>query len=87
MILTGIFTILGAYCAFLARWEQWSSVLLALLGGGILGVGVFPGNIPVLHPLFAMFTFLIGGIAAVVSARGLYGPFRFISVVLGVITL
>lgn len=87
MILTGILTLLGAYCAYQARWERWSSGLLALLGAGILGVGVFPGNVPFLHPLFALFTFLIGGIAAVSSARGLYGPYRYISVVLGAITL
>ena len=87
MILTGILTILGAYTAYRAEWERWSSVLLALLGAGILGVGVFPGNVPVLHPLFAMFTFIIGGIAAVLSARGLYGPYRYISIVLGSITL
>ena len=87
MILTGIFTILGAYAAYRAGWERWSSVLLALLGVGILGVGVFPGNVAVLHPLFAMFTFIIGGIAAVFSVRGLYGPYRYISVVLGSITL
>jgi len=87
MILTGILTILGAYCAYQGHWERWSSGLLALLGAGILGVGVFPGNVPVMHPAFAMFTFLIGGIAAVFSARGLYGPYRYISVVLGAITL
>ncbi len=87
MILTGIFTILGAYAAYRAGWERWCSVLLALLGVGILGVGVFPGNVAVLHPLFAMFTFIIGGIAAVLSVRGLYGPYRYISVVLGAITL
>ena len=45
MILTGILTILGAYTAYRAGWERWSSVLLALLGVGILGVGVFPGNV------------------------------------------
>ena len=87
MIVTGILTILGAYTAYRAKWEQWSSVLLALLGIGILGVGVFPGNVPVLHPVFALFTFVIGGIAAVLSSRGLYGPYRYISIVLGSITL
>jgi hypothetical membrane protein len=87
MILAGIFTILGAYFAYQAQWERWSSVLLGLLGAGILGVGVFPGNVPFLHPVFALFTFLIGGIAAVFSARGLHGPYRNISVVLGAITL
>jgi hypothetical membrane protein len=87
MILTGLLTIAGACLAYRSKWERWSSVLLALLGVGILGVGVFPGNVPLLHPVFAMFTFIVGGIAAVLSARGLSGPFRYISVLLGGITL
>jgi hypothetical membrane protein len=87
MILTGILTIAGAFFAFRAGWERWSSVLLALLGAGILGVGVFPGNVAILHPLCALFTFIVGGIAAVLSARGLCGPYRYISLFLGGITL
>ncbi|HOH81173.1 MAG TPA: DUF998 domain-containing protein, partial [Methanoregulaceae archaeon] len=87
MILAGILIITGAYCASRSGWERWSSLLLGLLGVGILGVGIFPGNVAVLHPLFAMFTFVIGGIAAVLSSRGLPGPYRYLSVILGAITL
>ena len=87
MILTGILIITGAYFTYRSGWEGWSSLLLGLLGVGILGVGIFPGNVAILHPLFAMFTFVIGGIAAVLSARGFSGPYRYLSVILGAITL
>jgi len=87
MILTGILVLAGAFFAYRAGWELWSSLLLALVGTGILGVGIFPGNVGTLHGLSAMLTFIGGGIAAVMSARSLYGPFRFIAVLLGCITL
>jgi hypothetical membrane protein len=87
MILTGILVIAGAFFAYRAGWERWSSLLLALVGTGILGVGIFPGNVGTLHGLSATLTFIGGGIAAVMSARALCGPFRFIAVLLGCITL
>lgn len=87
MIATGSMVILGAYAASRSGSPRWWSVLLGLLGAGILGVGVFPGNVPVLHPLFAMFTFVIGGIAAVSSSKALSGPYRYCSMMLGGITL
>lgn len=87
MILTGILVLAGAFFAHHAGWERWSSLLLALVGTGILGVGIFPGNVGTLHGLSAMLTFIGGGIAAVMSARALVGPFRFIALLLGCITL
>lgn len=87
MMATGLMVILGSYAAFRAGWAGWSSVLLGLLGAGILGVGIFPGNVPLLHPLFAMFTFIIGGIAAVSCSKALSGPYRYCSILLGGITL
>ena len=87
MILTGILVITGAFFAHRAGWERWSSLLLALVGLGILGVGIFPGNVGTLHGLSAMLTFIGGGIAAVMSSRALLGPFRFIAVLLGCVTL
>lgn len=87
MVFAGILTMIGAYSAFRSMWDRYSSLLIGLLGAGILGVGIFPGNVAILHPLLAMFTFIIGGIAAVLSFRALCGPYRLISVILGGITL
>jgi hypothetical membrane protein len=87
MIVTGIMILLGAGFTYRAQWENWSSVPLALFGSGILGVGIFPGNVPILHPVFALFTFVSGGIAAILSAKGLSGPYRYISLLLGSLSL
>ena len=57
------------------------------VGVGALGVGVFPGNTGGIHALFAMLTFVGGGLAAIVTARVTHPPFRYLSVALGVISL
>lgn len=87
MILTGILVLTGVFFAYRAGWDRGASLLLALVGMGILGVGIFPGNVGTLHGLSAMLTFIGGGIAAVFSARALLGPFRYIALLLGCITL
>ncbi len=52
-----------------------------------VGVGIFPGNTGGIHGLFAMLTFIGGGIAAIVTARVTQPPFRFLSALLGIIAL
>jgi hypothetical membrane protein len=87
MILTGAMIIIGAY--FVHRtFKRWAAtVSLALLGTGVLGVGIFPGYVPLWHPIFALLAFVSGGIAAVMAYRVTAPPFRYVSVVLGAITL
>lgn len=87
MIATGILTLAGAFFAHRAGWDRWSALLLGITGAGILGVGIFPGNVRLWHGLCAMITFVAGGIAAVVSSRAVAGPFRYLAALLGCITL
>ncbi|MGZ8613326.1 MAG: DUF998 domain-containing protein [Actinomycetota bacterium] len=63
------------------------SIALALFGIGVVGVGVFPGNVAGWHPLFAMLAFVAGGVAAIMSRKLLMGPMRAIAVTLGTIAL
>jgi hypothetical membrane protein len=63
------------------------TITVGLLGLGVLGVGVFPGNYATLHPIFALMAFLSGGIAALVSARSQPRPLSVISALLGAISL
>ena len=58
-----------------------------LLGTGVLGVGIFPGNNAFLHPLFALCAFLSGGLAQLASVRVVPSPFRYLFGVLGLTTL
>ena len=73
MLVTGPMIIIGAY--------------LALLGIGVLGVGIFPGYVPFMHPSLALTAFVSGGVAAIMASKVAGPPFRYISIVLGVATL
>lgn len=87
MLLTGAMIIIAAF--FVQRaYKRWAATVpLGLLGIGILGVGIFPGYVPVLHPIFALMAFVSGGVAAVMAYKVTAPPFRYISVGLGAITL
>ncbi|MDD1775148.1 MAG: DUF998 domain-containing protein [Methanobacterium sp.] len=87
MILTGILILAGTF--FLVRYNKnkIAMVLFGLLGLGVLGVGIFPGNIHPQHPLFAMLTFISGGLAAIYSYRLINSTFKFLALILGLITL
>ncbi|MGE3075452.1 MAG: DUF998 domain-containing protein [Dehalococcoidia bacterium] len=60
---------------------------IGLLGLGVFGVGVFPGNIAPFHGLFAMLAFVSGGLAGLFAGTALQGPFRHVSFVLGSVAL
>ena len=87
MLVAGSMVIIGAYFVHRAFGKWGTTIPLALFGIGALGVGIFPGNVPVMHPMFAMVAFFSGGVAAVLAYKVAAAPFRHISVVLGVISL
>jgi hypothetical membrane protein len=64
----------------LSAWE-------GLLGIGVLGVGIFPGNIHPWHPIFADTAFLAGGLAVLLSSRVTPQPVRTIFAVMGAVSL
>ncbi|HEX5848208.1 MAG TPA: DUF998 domain-containing protein [Rubrobacter sp.] len=87
MILAGAMIIVGSLFVYRAT-ERWGATIpLALLGTGVLGVGIFPGHVPVWHPIFALLAFVAGGVAAVMAYEVATPPFRYVSATLGVITL
>lgn len=80
--------ILGS--AWLLRREKRpakSWVTVGLLGAGVFGVGVVPGNIAPFHGLFAMLAFVAGGLAGILVAPSLPTPARELSYALGVVAL
>ncbi len=67
---------------------------IAALGVCALLVGVFPGTVeggePTssgVHPIAALLTFAIGGVTAILGGVRTRPPFRYLSILLGVITL
>ena len=87
MIVVGLAVIAAAVLAHrgLGRWVL--TVPLGLLGIGALGVGLFPGTTGTPHALAAMVTFVAGGLACVAGGVVTAGPFRWLSVALGSISL
>jgi hypothetical protein len=70
MLVTGAMIILGAYFTHQALHRRAVTIPTGLLGIGVLGVGIFPGNIHPWHPIFAYTAFLAGGLAVLLSYQG-----------------
>ena len=87
MIISGILILFATYFLFRYYNDRIALVLMGLLGLGALGVGIFPGNINPQHPIFAMTTFISGGLSAIYSFRLIKSPLRVIAVIFGVICL
>jgi hypothetical membrane protein len=79
MVVAGLLVVVAAV---LSR----RSITTLLLGLGILGVGVFPGNTSP-HPYFALLAFAAGGCAGIASARAAPPPLRYVLAGLGTIAL
>jgi hypothetical membrane protein len=87
MIVTGLLVLAGSWFVHRAFRRRSVTIPLALLGVGALGVGLFPGYTGAPHALFAMLTFVAGGIAALTGSRVTTAPFRFLSILLGAVSL
>ncbi len=90
IFLAGMLFALGAY-PFLFRGSpgrRWFTVLYLLAGAGAMGTGVFNENaFPIPHQIVSFMAFVVGGIVAIVSYKLIQGPFRVLSIVLGLATL
>ena len=87
MLAAGAMILAGAFFAHRALNRRAVTIPTSLLGIGVLGVGIFPGNIHPQHPLFAFTAFVAGGLAVLLSARVTPQPLRAIFAVMGTISL
>ena len=87
MMAIGLMVLAATWFVHRAFARRSVSIPLAVLGLGALGVGLFPGNTGTPHALFAMATFVSGGIAGITAARVTTAPFRLISGTLGAVSL
>jgi hypothetical membrane protein len=87
MMFAGALILIGTYFVFKAYKDPIVTILMGLMGLGVLGVGIFPGNMNPMHPIFAMIAFVCGGLAAIISYRIIKSPFRYVAILFGVITL
>jgi len=86
MVVSGLMILAAAYGLQRALGRRAVTVPTALLGIGVLGVGIFPGNTG-LHPLFALLAFVAGGLAAILSYKVSESPLRYVVAVLGAVAL
>ena len=83
MTLIGVLVMAASWFVHRAFGRRSVTISIAVLGVGALGVGLFPGNTGTPHAIFAMVTFISGGIAALSAARVAGAPFRYLSALLG----
>jgi hypothetical membrane protein len=87
MALIGLLVLAASWFVQRAFGCRSVTIPIATLGAGALGVGLFPGNTGNPHAIFAMVTFVSGGVAAIAAGRVTGSPFRFLSVLLGAVSL
>ena len=87
MIVIGLMVIAGSVFVHRAFGRRAVTIPILVLGVGALGVGLFPGNTGTPHALFAMATFIAGGVACITSSIATSGPFRYLSMLFGAVAL
>jgi hypothetical membrane protein len=87
MILAGLMIAVAALLQHKGFKKYLFTIPLLLLGIGMLGVGLFPGNIDPYHGIFALLTFNMGGLMAIASFKIVSAPFKYIGIVFGLITI
>jgi|AntRauTorckE6833_2_1112554.scaffolds.fasta_scaffold09822_3 hypothetical membrane protein len=87
MMITGILIIIATLFVHSIYRKLIASVPLGLFGIGILGVGIFPGNVDPYHGIFSLTTFISGGIAAISASKIVPSPYAWAGILCGVISL
>ena len=83
----GILIVLGAYYLQLAYEYKPATVMIAIAGAALIGVGVFNESWDPWHSLFSLITFLFAGLSAIVTFRLQRPPMSYLSALLGAISL
>ncbi len=87
MMICGALMLISTFFVYRIYEDKVFTGFLGLFGLGIFGVGVFPGNITPWHGLFAMVTFVSGGIVLLLSGRVVRKPFKYLGLLYGTISL
>ena len=85
--LLGALIVLSAYLYHGTHKRLWITIPFLLVGIGAIGVGLFPETTGAPHALFAFVSFLFGGLLAILISFQTRPPFRYVSIVLGLMGL
>ena len=86
MLITGVLLLAGAFVLWRLYRNRLLTVVSALFGAGALLVGIFPGNTAP-HVYVAMIAFVFAPLTAIAAFRVTSGPFRFMSLFAGLLSL
>jgi len=86
MLIVGALLLAGAFALWWLYQDRVLAVVSMLFGAGTFLVGVFPGNTTP-HPFVALIAFVFAPLTAIVVFRVTSGPFRFISLSMGILSL
>jgi hypothetical membrane protein len=87
MAVCGLLVTIATYFIHRAFSRKAVTLPLGFFGVGVLGVGIFNGSYGAIHGIFALLTFIMGGLAAIASSRVERAPLNYFSVALGGIAL
>ncbi|WP_432410130.1 DUF998 domain-containing protein [Rasiella sp. SM2506] len=85
MFLSGLMSLVASIYQHI-NFRKWVfTVPIVLFSLGLIGVGIFPGNISPYHGMSSLLAFLSGGIAAILCFKIVSKPFKYFSIVFGII--
>ena len=87
MLLSGLMTLTATFFQHKFFKKLAVSIPLSLFGLGLIGIGIFSGDKVPYHGMFAMLTFLTGGLSAILAFKIVSTPFKYIGILFGLISL
>ncbi len=87
IIILGVLILAAAYLYHPSHRKMWLTVPFVLAGIGPIGVGLFPETTGLPHGVFALISFLFGSLLAILVSTQVRPPFRYLSLLLGIVGL
>jgi len=87
MIISGLMVMIATFFIQRVFKKLIISIPLGLFGIGILGVGIFSGDIAPWHGIFALIVFVAGSLSSIASGRIISAPLRYVFICMGLVTL
>lgn len=87
VILAGVLVLGATFSLYQVFTSRVLTAVAIVAGAGFIGVGVFTEDFPLLHSLFSLVAFISLGLFALVAAVFVRSPLRYLSIILGAVSL
>ncbi len=87
MAIAGVMVLIATWYVHKIFRRYLMTLPMALLGIGIVGVGIFSGHFHPYYGILELTVFIAGGIAAIVSFKIVNAPLRYVFAIFGLIAL